>query len=67
MSDWSIVLVSVYVGVSLVSHVLQYILWWRLRQDLATMDTAVAQGFNDARWEMLSRHYSIQNGTGQHE
>lgn len=66
MSDWISMLVVIYIGVSLVSHLVQFVLWWHLRREMTEMDTAITSGFNGVRWDMDTRYHALRNGMNGH-
>ena len=62
MFDWLPVLAGVYIGVSLVSHVLQFVLWQRTGRRMAALKMRVDQGLRYANQHTNSSIAALRNG-----
>jgi len=65
MIDWIPVLVGVYVGVSLVSHIAQFVLWQRYSQRLAMLEVQLDAGLHYANTH-TDRSIAALNGQVKH-
>lgn len=61
ISDFWPVLIGVYVGVSLVSHILQFVLWQRMGQRMMALEAQMDAGLSYAN-QHTNRSIAALNG-----
>ncbi|MFN8493120.1 MAG: hypothetical protein U0350_36290 [Caldilineaceae bacterium] len=66
MAECFFVLIGVYVGVSIVSHAVQFLLWQRVGERVAALETQVAAGFAYANMHTDRSVAALRNGSNGH-